>query len=80
MGRTARLQPGSICYSTGALEIQKEFKSQPLIPGERVVSFIGVINIIVPPELSLNRSAIGMVTEWLEEGLGVEDISFNRKK
>ena len=30
---------GPFCYSAGALKILKEFKSQPPVPGSRVVSF-----------------------------------------
>ena len=71
---------GPLCYSAGALKILKEFKSQPPVPGARVVSFIDDITVILPPERSLDMAAIGTVTEWLQERLGVEGISLNRKK
>ena len=35
---------------------------------------------ILPPELSLDMAAIGKVTEWLQERLGVQGISLNRKR
>jgi len=54
---------GPLCYSAGALKILKEFKSQRPVPGARVVSSIGNITAILPPELSLNMAAIGTVTE-----------------
>ena len=38
------------------------------------------ITVILPPEFSLDMAAIGKVTEWLQERLGVEGISLNRKK
>ena len=66
---------GPLCYSAGALKILKEFKSQPPVPGARVVSFIDDITVILPPELSLDMAAIGTVTEWLQERLRVEGIS-----
>ena len=50
------------------------------MPGARAVSFIDDITVILPPELSLNMAAIGKVTEWLPERLGVEGISLNRRK
>ena len=34
----------------------------------------------LPPELSLEMEAIGKVTEWLQERLGVKGISLNRMK
>ena len=45
-----------------------------------MVSFIDDITVILPPELSLDMTAIGVVTEWLQERLGVEGIPLNRKK
>ena len=48
--------------------------------GARAVSFIDDITVILPPELSLDMAAIGKVTEWLQERLGVEGISLNRSK
>ena len=50
------------------------------MPGARAVSFIDDITVILPPEPSLNMAAIGKVTEWLQERLGVEGISLNRRK
>ena len=50
------------------------------MPGARAVSFIDDITVILPPELSLDMVAIGKVTEWLQERLGVEGISLNRRK
>ena len=45
-----------------------------------MVSFIDDITVILPPERSLDMAAIGTVTEWLQERLGVEGISLNRTK
>ena len=56
---------GPLWYSAGILKILKEFKPQPPVPGARGVSFIDDITIILPPELSLDMTAIGIVTEWL---------------
>ena len=50
------------------------------MPGARAVSFLDDITVILPPELSLDMAAIWKVTEWLQEGLGVEGISLNRRK
>ena len=38
------------------------------------------ITVILPPELSFDMVTIGKVTEWLQERLGVEGISLNRRK
>ena len=65
---------GPLCYSAWT------YISQPPVPGARVVSFIDDIAVILPPELSLDMAAIGTVTECLQERLGVESISLNRKK
>ena len=45
-----------------------------------MVSFIDDITAILPPELSLDMTAIRKVTEWLHERLGVEGILLNRRK
>ena len=45
-----------------------------------MVSFIDGIIVILPPELSLDMAAIGTVTEWVQERMGVEGISLNREK
>ena len=50
------------------------------MPGARAVSFIDDITVILPPELSLDMAAITKVSEWLQERLGVEGISLNRRK
>ena len=50
------------------------------MPGVRAVSFIDDVTVILPPELSLDMAARVKVTEWLQERLGVEDISLNRRK
>ena len=50
------------------------------MPGAREVSFIDDITVILPPELPLDMAAMGKVTEWLQERLGVESISLNRRK
>ena len=53
------------------------------MPGARAVSFIDDIDdiaVVLPPKLSLDMAAIGKVTEWLQERLGVEGISLNRRK
>ena len=71
---------GSLCYSAGSLKILKEFRANPPLPGARAVSFIDDITVILPPELSFDMAAIGKVTELLQERLGVEDISLNRRK
>ena len=71
---------GPLCYSAGSLKILKEFKANPPMPGARAVSFIDDITVILPPEFSLDIAAIGKVTEWLQERLGVEGISLNRRK
>ena len=63
---------GPLCYSAGSLKILKEFRTNPPVPGARAVSFIDDITVILPPELSLDVAAIGKVTEWLQERLGVE--------
>ena len=71
---------GPLCYSAGSLKILKEFRANPPVPGARAVSFIDDITVILPPELSLDMAAIGKVTEWLQERLGVKGISLNRRK
>ena len=71
---------GPLCYSTGSLKIVKEFRANPPVPRARAVSFIDDITVILPPELSLDMAAIVKVMEWLQERLGVEGISLNRKK
>ena len=71
---------GPLCYSAGSLKILKEFRANPPVPGARAVSFIDDITVILPPELSLDMTAIGKNTEWLQERLGVEGISLNRRK
>ena len=50
------------------------------MPGAGAVSFIDDITVILPPEFSLDMAAIGKVTKWLQERLGVEGISLNRRK
>ena len=47
---------------------------------QRAVSFIDDITVILPPVLSLDMAATGKFTEWLQERLGVEGISLNRRK
>ena len=71
---------GPLCYSAGSLKILKEIRANPPVPGARAVSFIDDITVILPPELSLDMAAIGKVTEWLQERLGVEGIPLNRRK
>ena len=72
---------GPLCYSAGSLKILIEFWAKPPVPGARAVSFIDDITVILPPELSLDMTAIEEVTEWLQERLGVvEGISLNRRK
>ena len=71
---------GPLCYSAGSLKILKEFKANLPVPGARAVSFIDDITVTLPPELSLDMAATGKVTEWLQERLGVEGISPNRRK
>ena len=55
-------------------------KANPPVPGARAVSFIDDIMVILPPKLSLDMAAIRKVTDWLQEHLGVEGISLNRRK
>ena len=50
------------------------------MPGARAVSFIDDIAVILPTEFCLDITAIGKVTERLQERLGVEGILLNRKK
>ena len=71
---------GLLCYSAGSMKILKEFRANPPVPGARAVSFIDDITVILPPELSLDMAAVGKVTEWLQERLGVEGILLNRRK
>ena len=71
---------GPLCYSAGSLKTLKEFGANPSVPGVRAVSFIDDITGILPTEFSLDMAAIGKVTEWLQERLGVEGISLNRRK
>ena len=71
---------GPLCYSAGSLKILKYFRANPPVPGARSVSFIVDITAILPPELSLDMAAIGKVTEWLQERLGVEKISLDQSK
>ena len=52
-----------LCYSVGSLKILKEFSANLPVPGARAVSFIDDITCILPPELSLNITATGKVTE-----------------
>ena len=56
------------------------FRANPPVLGARALSFVDDITVILPPELSLDMAAIGKVTEWLEERLGTEGISLNRRK
>ena len=69
-----------LCYSAGSLKVLKEIRANPSVPGARAVSFIDDITVILPPELSLDMAAIRKFTEWLQERLGVEGISLNRRK
>ena len=71
---------GPLCYSAGSLKILKEFRANPPVPGARAVSFIDDITVTLPPELFLDMSAIGKVTEWLQERLGAEGILLNQRK
>ena len=71
---------GPFCYSASSLKILKQFRANPPVPGARAISFIDDITVILPPELSLDMTSIGKVTEWLQERLGVEGISLNRRK
>ena len=71
---------GPLCYSAGSLKILNEFRANPPVPGARAISFIDDITAILQLELSLDMAAIEKVTEWLQERLGVECISLNRRK
>ena len=70
----------SLCYSAGSLRILKESRDNPPVPGARAVSFIDDTTIILPQERSLDMAAIGKITGWLQERLGVEGVSLNRRK
>ena len=70
---------GPLCYSVDSLKILKEFRAIPPVPGARAVSFIDEITVILAPKLSFDVTAIGKVTEWLQERLGEEGISLNRR-
>ena len=72
--------PGPLGYSARSLKMLKEFRANPPVPKARAVSFIDDITVILPLELSLDMAAIGKVAEWLQERLGVEGISSNRRK
>lgn len=52
---------GPLCFSAGALKMLKEFKSQPLVLGASVVSFIDDITFILLTEHSLDMAPIGTV-------------------
>ena len=54
-------------------------QANPPVPGARAASSSDDITAILPPELSLDMAAIGEVTEWLQECLGVERISLNQR-
>ena len=71
---------GPLCYSAGSLKILKEFRANPPVPRARADSFIDDITVILPSELSLDMATIDKVTRWLQERLGVEGISLNRRK
>ena len=71
---------GPLCYSAGSPKVLKEFRANPPVPGARAVSLIDNITVILPPKLSLDMAAIGKVMEWLQDRLGVEGISLNRRK
>ena len=68
-----------LCYIAGSLKILEEVRANPPVPGVRTISLIE-ITVILPPELSLDMADIGKVTEWLQERLGAEGISLNRRK
>ena len=59
-----------VCYSADSHKI--EFRADQPVPGARAVSFIDTITVFLQQELSLKTVAIGKVTEWLQERLGVE--------
>ena len=76
----ARLQSRLTLLQRRFTEDPKEFRANPPVPGARAVSFIDDITVILPPKLSLDMAAIGKVTEWLQERLGVEGVSLNQRK
>ena len=67
-----------LCYIAGSLKILEEVRANPPVPGVRTISLID-ITVILPPELCLDMADIGKVTEWLQERLGVEGITLNRR-
>ena len=62
------------------MKILNQFRANPPVSEARAVSFIDDITVILPPERFLDMAAIGKVTEWLQERLGEEGISLNRRK
>ena len=54
--------------------------ANPPVPGARAVSLIDDIMVSLPPELSLDMAAIGKITKWLQDRLGVKRILLNRRK
>ena len=54
--------------------------SEPPMQGARAVSLIDTIKVILPPELSLDMAAIATFIEWVQERLGIEHISLNKRK
>ena len=50
------------------------------MPGARAASIIDDITVILPPDLSLDTADVGKVTKWLQESLGIEGISLNRRE
>ena len=71
---------GPLCYSANSLNTLKEFRTNPPLPGARAVSFTDNITVILPPELSPDMVAIAKATKRLNERMGVERISLNRRK
>ena len=69
-----------LCYIADSLKILEEVRANPPVPGVRTVSLIDITVVILPPELSLDMADIRKVTEWLQERLGAEGISLNRRK
>ena len=79
-GVQQRRNLGPLCCNAGSLEIPREFRVNPSVPGAKTVSFIDPITVILTPELFFDMAAIEEVTEWLQERLTVEGISLNRRK
>ena len=79
-GSKAILLSGLFFHSAISLRILKEFMTEPPMQGAGAVLLVDTIKVIRPPELSLNMTSISTFIEWLQERLGIEHISLNKRK